>query len=288
MRIEHLDRPPRLAGSYAAALLPRRSRGNAAPDRVLELDRAPTDPARLADYCRLCGFVLDGTLPATFPHLLGFPLQARLMAAGDFPFRLPGLVHLRQLIEQHRTVRADEQPSVAVWAERLRAHRRGACIDLVTELRADGEPVWRGRSTYLANGAEVPFEPSSPAEREPPREVPGGHPAARWPVDADTARRYAMISGDVNPIHLHPAAARLFGFPGTIAHGMWAAARCIGTVASRLPPAHTLDVVFRKPVRLPGTVELASARDGDEWRLTLRMAGTDQASVVAAVRPLGS
>ncbi|GAA5165828.1 MaoC/PaaZ C-terminal domain-containing protein [Pseudonocardia eucalypti] len=271
-----------MAGSYAAALLPRRSRGEAPPDRVLELDSAPTDPARLAEYCRLCGFVLDGNLPSPFPHLLGFPLQARLMAAGDFPFRLPGLVHLRQRIEQRRPIGAGEAPSVAVRAERLRAHRRGACIDLVTELWAAGEPVWRGRSTYLAKGAAAPGVPVEPA---PPPEVPPGHPVARWRVEAETARRYARVSGDMNPIHLNPAAARLFGFPGTIAHGMWAAARCAGTVAGRLPPAHALDVTFRKPVRLPGTVELASAHDADEWRLALRMAGSDQASVVATARP---
>lgn len=34
-----------------------------------------------------------------------------------------------------------------------------------------------------------------------------------WLLAGDTGRRYGAASGDRNPIHLHPLAARLFGFP---------------------------------------------------------------------------
>ena len=70
-------------------------------------------------------------------------------------------------------------------------------------------------------------------------------------MTADTGRRYAGVSGDVNPIHLHPLTARAFGFPRAIAHGMWTAARALAALEGRLPDALTCDVAFGKPVLLP-------------------------------------
>jgi acyl dehydratase len=39
---------------------------------------------------------------------------------------------------------------------------------------------------------------------------------------------YASIGGDHNLIHVHPVAAKLFGFPTVIAHGMFTAAALLG------------------------------------------------------------
>ena len=62
------------------------------------------------------------------------------------------------------------------------------------------------------------------------------------------------MSGDRNPIHLYPLTAKAFGFPRQIAHGMWSLARCVAAIENRLPDAVTVDVAFKKPILLPGTV----------------------------------
>jgi acyl dehydratase len=100
--------------------------------------------------------------------------------------------------------------------------------------------------------------------------VSGGALAAVWRVDAGTGRRYAAVSGDVNPIHLHPLTARAFGFPRAIAHGMWTAGRALSALQGRLPAALTYDVAFGKPLLLPSTVELHAAPAGDGWNLDVR------------------
>lgn len=66
MVTEKLDAEPRLGPRYALALLPRRGGGARLPDRELALDGPQVDPGRLADYARVCGFPLDGLLPATY------------------------------------------------------------------------------------------------------------------------------------------------------------------------------------------------------------------------------
>jgi acyl dehydratase len=281
MVTEKLDAEPRLGPRYALALLPGRG-GARLPDRELALDGLRVDPGRLADYARVCGFPLDGLLPATFPQVLAFGLQVQLMTEPGFPLRLPGLVHLRQRIAVRRPIGSDEPLDLRVRATDLRAHPRGAKVDMTTSVSVHGEQVWTARGTYLAKGASAPAGAASPPE---PAEVDGARLAARWRLGADTGRRYAAVSGDVNPIHLNPLAAKMFGFPGAIAHGMWSAARCLATLQGRLPEHYEVDVVFRKPVVLPAEVELFVAERSGSGHLRLCGAGRDRLHLLAEVCP---
>jgi hypothetical protein len=87
--------------------------------------------------------------------------------------------------------------------------------------------------------------------------------SAEWRLPGNLGRRYASVSGDSNPIHIHPLTARLFGFPRAIAHGMWTKARCLAALEPALPGAYTVSVEFLKPILLPGKVGFGS--DGDDF-----------------------
>jgi acyl dehydratase len=263
-----VDRPPRLGVLYVkAALGAVGRRGHGLPDTELLRVEVTVDRTHLAEYSRVCGFPVGDALPATYPHVLAFPLQVALMARRSFPLPLPGLVHLRNRITVHRAVDAAEPLAVRVHAEGLRAHPKGAQVDLVAQVDAVGETVWDGRSTYLARGASAPKGAAEPAE---PPGIEGGAPVATWHVGAGTGRRYAHVSGDVNPIHLHPLTAKAFGFPRAIAHGMWTAAHALAALQGRLPAAFTYEVSFGKPLLLPSTVELRTRPAGGGWDLEVR------------------
>lgn len=45
-------------------------------------------------------------------------------------------------------------------------------------------------------------------------------PLVKPPIEQEQLNHYASASGDYNPIHLDPAAARRVGLDGVIAHGM--------------------------------------------------------------------
>ena len=79
-----------------------------------------------------------------------------------------------------------------------------------------------------------------------------------WRLPGDLGRQYAAVSGDHNPIHLYPITAKALGFPRQIAHGMWTMARCVAALENRLPDAVRVDVAFKKPVLLPGSVAFGS------------------------------
>lgn len=268
------------------------------PGEQLVLPRARTHAARVRTYSRVCGFEQPGReaglLPPTYPHVLGFPLAMELMAAAAFPFPLLGLVHTGIELTQHRALRADdadEQPEMAVRAEGLAPHRRGSTFEVVTEARLSGQLVWHSRSTYLcrhrtrtadgtdagdaardtdgtdstegAGGTRATDNPARAAGgREPAREPAPLPVHDLWDLPSGLGRRYGAVSGDRNPIHLHPLTAKLFGFPRHIAHGMWTFARALAaTEAAAGGEQISARAQFRAPVPLPSTVAFGLAED---------------------------
>jgi acyl dehydratase len=212
------------------------------------------DRARLAAYDRLTGFTLRDHVPPTWLHVLTFPLHIHLLSDPESSIRLLGAVHVSNRMTLHRPVGAEERLTLEVHLDSLRPHARGALVDLIGQVRIDGEPVWDGVSTYLAQGVSVAGEPQA-VERQ---EYAPTTPHTQWRLPADLGRRYRRVSGDPNPIHTSRIAARAFGFPQPIMHGMWTHARALAALEPRLPPTYTVDVAFTKPILLPATVGLVS------------------------------
>ena len=235
----------------AGGVLRRGRRPDALPSRALVLRDVPVDRDHLARYDRVCGFRLSDALPPTYPHVLAFPVAMHLMTGADFPFPVAGTVHVGNRIEVYRTVDAAERLDLTVRAADLRDHERGRQFDVVADASVAGAPVWRGVSTYLrVTGPSTAKRP----ERTGVRPASG----AVWPVPTRVGGDYAGVSGDRNPIHTSRLGARVFGFPGPIAHGMWSKARCLAALAGRLPEAYAVEVAFKVPVRLPATVAFSA------------------------------
>ncbi|CAM5689851.1 hypothetical protein SBADM41S_07731 [Streptomyces badius] len=240
------------------------------PDATLPPDcptrpAAPVAPGPLAAYARICGFRESGPLPLTYPHVLAFPLTMRLMAGRAFPLPVLGLVHTWIEITPHRAVQPTEPLELAVYAEDLTPHRRGTEVTMTTEARVGGELVWESRSGYLSRHGTTGAAAAAPPRVDPA--AVGALPArTEWTLPGDLGRRYGAVSGDRNPIHLHPLTARLFGFPRAIAHGMWTVARCLAEAGDA---AHTRCVraEFRAPVLLPATVTYAADATGNAFAL---------------------
>jgi acyl dehydratase len=269
MAANELRSVPSLATLYPKALLgamlPGGNGGKSLPDTEYVRSSVVADPAHLAAYDRVCGFRLSDELPTTYPHMLAFPLQMALMTANDFPFPLLGMVHVANRITQNRPVRLDESFTVRVRAENLRPHEKGEQFDVISELipyRGDDGAVWTDVSTYLRRGGGS----AAGVRRE---QLAAPSPSAIWRVPGDIGRCYAAVSGDWNPIHLHPLTAKLFGFPAAIAHGMWTTAHSLAAFEGRLPGAYTVEVRFKQPVLLPAKAAFTSWQTGDGWAFEL-------------------
>ncbi|MEW2501762.1 MaoC/PaaZ C-terminal domain-containing protein [Amycolatopsis sp. NPDC047767] len=261
MSVRELTSAPSLATLYPKALL-RRGGGSTLPDIELVRPSVTVSSEHVAAYAEVCGFRYSDVLPATYPHMLVFGLQMALMTEPGFPFPLLGLVHVANSITVRRPLSLTETFSARVRAENLRPHEKGRQFDMVSELWAGTELVWSEVSTYLRRGG-------SSGSSKPHASLVAPTPTALWTVPGDIGRRYADVSGDRNPIHLHPLTARLFGFPRAIAHGMWTKAHALASFEGRLPDAYTASVRFKQPVLLPARAAFTAWPTDDGWAFEL-------------------
>lgn len=225
------------------------------------------EPGAHEEFCRVVRAPLrsrpDGSVEAFsgYLHALAFPVAMALLTRADFPLPVVGMVHLANTVRQVRPVAVGEHLGVTVRTRDLRAHRAGAAFDVVVELcgEADGQPAWTGTSTYLARGVRLPEASSEPdGAARPDFEAP--EPTGRWSLPGDTGRRYARVSGDVNPLHLSAASARALGMKAAIAHGMFTASRALAALEA--PAPLEWDVEFGVPLVLPARPAVAVRRTG--------------------------
>ncbi|HEX8033504.1 MAG TPA: MaoC/PaaZ C-terminal domain-containing protein [Ktedonobacterales bacterium] len=106
--------------------------------------------------------------------------------------------------------------------------RTGGMAIMGIELQGDvaGERVVTGRSTLIvrdapAQGAAAGAAASASKPAKPTQEPDGkAIPSLTKHITQQQIDAYADVSGDHNPIHINPEAARAVGLDGTIAHGM--------------------------------------------------------------------
>jgi hypothetical protein len=148
---------------------------------------------------------------------------------------------------------------------------------MVAVASSGDEAVWRSVSTYLKRSGGG--KSSEKKDAAPPE------PEAIWKLGGDVGRRYAGVSGDRNPIHMHPMTARLFGFPKPIAHGMWLKARCLAALEGELPSAAEFDVAFKLPLLLPAEVGFSSRPAGAGREFAVHDARNGKPHLEGSVNP---
>lgn len=236
-------------------------------------DEVRSRPDALLDaYARWSGAPegrYDDEIP---PHLFPqwcLPVASRLLV--DLPFPLSRVlnhgVDVRVLAPLARGEKLDVTARLASIEEKPRGVR------LVQEV-ATGS-VHEGRCLEADLHAIVPLRRGEKSDRRVrKRRAPVGYDeVGRWDADVADAREFCWLTGDLNPIHWIPAAARRAGFPRPILHGFGILART-WEVLALLDPDHRLgglEVRFLRPVVLPAAVHVLVASPDDEGRHPVRL-----------------
>ena len=251
---------PALGPLFARALLPRIDGGPArVPASTAMVARHPARPAaarRLRPGLRLH--------PAR-------PRAAHLAARADLPAAHPPAGRAGVDDPPRRSgarrptacgctgpVGGTEVLDAAVRIENLRPHRRGAQLDVVSEIRVGEELVWDGVSTYLAPGAKV----DGVVDDVRPCPVRAGAPDRHLAAAGRSGPRLPARLGRPEPDPHQPLAARAFGFARPIVHGMWTHARLLAALEPRLPDAYDVEATFARPILLPAKVGAWWHQDG--------------------------
>jgi acyl dehydratase len=251
----------------AAGALPFVRRGDTLPSRTVSVEGLAIDPANVAAYAAVTGLRFADSVPLTYPFTLTFPSVMSLVSGFDFPFAAMGSVHVENHVTQYQPIAVTDAVDVKVHAENLREHRKGLMVDLVTDVSVGNDTAWHQVTTFLhQQRTSLSDEPKSEPEKQPKLPPPN----AILTVSPGQIRNYASIGGDHNPIHTSSLGAKLFGFPTSIAHGMFSAAAVLANIEGQLPDAVAYSVRFGKPLLLPARAGLYVDRTTDGWELTLR------------------
>jgi hypothetical protein len=279
-------RPRQLLGLLAPrpALRP----GTTIPRLETEQSPAVAAPWRIARLRRLLGLEGDTSpwLPLTFPHIAAFAAQLGHLADPRLPWSPLGLVHLRNEIVQRRPIAVAEPLRLRSWIEGHRDTAQGAEFDMQTAAFAGDELVWSSTSTMLARLRSGPKTKTVDARSATGPAEASGVRDEIWRLTPSLARAYALVSGDLNPIHLSWLTARLLGFPAPLMHGMWT----IGRIAASHPALAlgplTLTVHFKLPILLPAEV-VYRRWPGPAGGLALRVLdkGATKPHLIGTIRP---
>ncbi len=259
--IEIVQAPGTLAGLAAVLKATRKKPGRIESlPPVCYLRRTVRLKAKgIAAYAKVCGYQPTQGVPLLYPQMLTFPLAMAYFASDYCPWPALGTVHLANRVHQHAPLQVDDVLCVEMRPGLLQAHEKGQVFTLEFKIWKNQALVWEATQTLLRLGVADPSGERyvSALHNEQPLSM-----QASFMADAGIGRRYGLVSGDLNPIHLSALSAKLFGFRRAIAHGMWTQARALAAMLPRQRLAQAeVWVEFKTPLFLPALATLWSTSE---------------------------
>lgn len=236
------------------------------PEIVKTIAPRPADLVR--DYVRHVGgdpAAYRGVLP---PHLFpqwGFPLAAKTLEG--LPYPLARVLNGGCRLEVNAPLPADVPLRVRAQLVEIDDDGRRAVLKQRVTTGTDAVPD----AVVATLFAIVPLkkEPGARGAKQVVRVPDDARELARWRLGTDAGLAFAMLTGDVNPVHWIAPYARASGFRSTILHGFATMARAIeGLVRARFAgdPSRlrVWDCKFTRPLLLPAQVGLYT-QGADVW-----------------------
>jgi len=238
-------------------------------------DRVSARPPKLVrDYLRNVGGsakAYRGRLP---PHLFpqwGFPLMTRAM--GELPYPMAKILNQGCRLTLNAPLPADQPLALEAQLVDIRDDGYKARIHQRLITGVEGAPEAVVADVFSA----VPLKKRPPGgKRRGPAVVPAGaRPIAAWRLGPREGASFALLTGDVNPVHWLKPYARAAGFKSTILHGFSTLARTIESLhrarfAGDIDRLAAIEVRFTRPLVLPARVRLfLDRREDAAWGVSV-------------------
>jgi acyl dehydratase len=252
------------AGLLLRALFKKPAAGASRTDFQSAYEVPGIDPDHVRRYAAELGFRQQG-IPVTYYYLLSQRAHLATMLANPFPYRIPGIIHVENTLQEHSPPDLKAPLRLDTTARILPPAANGA-VHCVFETKASqgGRLVFTCSSNYLAvRGQRGGNTGGRRAEAQ------HGPVAATWRLAPFSGRAYASVSGDWNPIHLWPFTARLMGLRSPIIHGMHTVAKACAALEGLSQARITLiSARFKAPIPLPGEAQLSAEMDAGAYVVT--------------------
>lgn len=290
----HFDQKPANGKAMLKALvLPRAGFDSSVglPNIKASWKGASADARELNEYLQTLSLEKHDYLPVLYPHVMAGSMHMNMLSHKSFPIRLLGSVHLKNRIVQHQAIADDATMEIKSEIGAYRLVEKGVEFDFTTDVYVQGEKVWEEVSTYFQAGKFGGKENPSSEKSFELESLNQPQESGSWHVPNNRGKRYAKITGDYNPIHMSPLAAKLFGFKRDIAHGFGVLAEAIEyssaiEQAGGIEKPLQVDVVFKGPVFLDSDVSIKQNKEQDSNRFDVYCASNPKPSICGSVKPV--
>ncbi|MCK5311276.1 MAG: hypothetical protein KAJ62_04160 [Desulfobacteraceae bacterium] len=244
-------------------------------------DNIKPDLNKIAHFKKICGYPQNtNTVPMLYLQSLFIGQFGKYITSSFFPLLPLGLIHTKQKIYQARKINQNEILNTKFSLDRINIDEKGLEITFLLEVISGEEVVWKGVTTTLSKSKKYKKTKKTGPPSEPLT------PFTIIDVPGNIGRQYAKASGDYNPHHLSAFFAKLFGFKRAIAHGMWSLAKSIAEIENQFTEkkVFSVDVSFKRPLLLPGTVTIGAAKENNAILFELRDSVTKMPHLAGSVQ----
>lgn len=185
----------------------------------------------------------EHSLPISFAFIAGFKPMMKALGHKNFAFSPIGMIHLSAEFNQHQPIDYTAPYHVVIKVKQNRRHPLGKLVQLEEQFYQHEQCCLTNKNILLKKLRSIDSVKKIPEMTfSQPRNIN---------IDQHTARKYAKISYDYNPIHISNRLAKLFGMPAAVIHGMHLAHLLL---VNKNITASRFKIEFKKPCLLPSTV----------------------------------
>jgi hypothetical protein len=236
------------------------------------------------DYQPRKGSISDESLHllAMYSLVIG-KLQLYALSDPAFPLPVLGAVHLSNEFTLYQKWNEASPLLVKLEVRNFQAHARGIILEMESKIFQQNILIWTCKTMILSftsfGKKALSKQPSLPRSDDSLKSfltqtldaIGGNQSPLQFKLESDIGRKFATICGDYNPVHLHPITARMFGFPGAIAHGMCVLGKSWSVIEAppQKLPLHCT-VYFLKPLILPAAVCVNNSQTNENTSLIVQ------------------
>jgi hypothetical protein len=195
-------------------------------------------------------FDWDREIPFSFFYLMAQRAQGALMLDSGFTISIPGLIHVTNKLKQLAPINHKEAFTLKV---KVKVDYK-ATGSLIPQFRVDfvqnAKTVICCESIYIAKRKGKKTKKARGINEDD--SFPINSYSENWEIEANLGEKYALASGDKNPIHSSKIFAKIIGFRAPILHGWYSVSRILKKCETEFNTSYeVIDVAFKAPIFLP-------------------------------------
>jgi len=188
----------------------------------------------------------------SYSFVVGYQHLGQLLLQSGMPDGLFGLIHTKALFQRHHRHDWRKPFNLVMALASIEQTEKGNLYSIDIEFWQEDRLTLVNRNEILAKSKGYQGKNQQSAYSE----IAGDFIGADQ-INGKLARRYAQVSKDYNPIHLHHLSARMFGMKTSLIHGMYNVHWSLFQLESQLPnDVKKVEVSFFKPCFIPSHIEL--------------------------------